>query len=301
MNKKLIVLLGPTGIGKTDLSLNIAEHFGIDIISCDSRQFFKEMKIGTAAPTEEQLKRAKHHFIGFLSINDYYSCGKFELDALKVIDEQFSNQNLALMTGGSMLYIDAVCKGIDELPEIDQELRNSLNERYSSEGIANMWAELKLLDPEYANVVDPKNYKRIIHALEICLISGKPYSSIRKDQQKERNFDIIKIGLEMPREELYARINQRVENMMAEGLLEEAQSLYPHRDLNALNTVGYKELFNYFDGEWTLDYARDMIKQNTRHYAKKQLSWFHRDTEINWFHPSAKEEVIQFIENRIKQ
>ncbi len=299
MQKKLIILLGPTGIGKTELSLNIAEHFGVEILSCDSRQFFKEMKIGTATPTSDQLKRAKHHFIGMLSINDYYSCGKFEVDALKKLSELFEEKGLALMTGGSMLYIDAVCKGIDELPEVDQNLRDSLNERFRTEGIDNMRAELKLLDPEYANLVDPKNHKRIIRALEICLTSGKTYSSIRKEQQKTRPFDIIKIGLEMQREELYARINKRVDNMMEDGLLEEAKSLYPYKEMNALNTVGYKEMFNYLDGTWTLEYAREMIKQNTRHYAKKQLSWFHRDDEINWFHPSQREEIIRLIESKI--
>lgn len=280
--KKLIILLGPTGVGKTELSLQMAEELGTEIISCDSRQMYREMKIGTAAPTEEELKRVPHHFIGHLSIHDYYSCGRFEIDALAKCNELFQSHDTVIMTGGSMLYIDAVCKGIDDIPNIDEELRQSLLERYQNEGIENIRQELKILDPDYYKIVDLQNHKRIIHALEVCIQSGKPYSSFRSESVKKRPFTIEKIGLNRPREVLYDRINKRVDIMMENGLLEEAKSLYPFKRLNALNTVGYKELFNYFDGIWTLDFAIQMIKQNSRRYAKKQLTWFNRDSEITW-------------------
>jgi len=280
--KKLIILLGPTGVGKTELSLQMAEELGTEIISCDSRQMYREMKIGTAAPTEEELKRVPHHFIGHLSIHDYYSCGRFEIDALAKCNELFQSHDTVIMTGGSMLYIDAVCKGIDDIPNIDEELRQSLLERYQNEGIENIRQELKILDPDYYKIVDLQNHKRIIHALEVCIQSGKPYSSFRSESVKKRPFTIEKIGLNRPREVLYDRINKRVDTMMENGLLEEAKSLYPFKGLNALNTVGYKELFNYFDGIWTLDFAIQMIKQNSRRYAKKQLTWFNRDSEITW-------------------
>lgn len=282
MEKKLIIILGPTAVGKTEYSLQMAEKLHTEILSCDSRQMFREMKIGTAAPTEEELKRVPHHFVGHLSIHDYYSCGKFEIDALAKCNELFQKHDTLIMTGGSMLYIDAICKGIDDVPNIDEELRSSLWKRFETDGIENLRNELKLLDPEYYATVDPKNGKRIIHALEICLQTGKPYSSIRKNSKKERPFIIEKIGITRPREELYERINLRVEKMFEDGLLEEARTLYPYRELNALNTVGYKELFEYFDGNWTLDYAKQMIQQNTRHYAKKQITWFKRDPEIIW-------------------
>lgn len=280
--KKLIILLGPTGVGKTELSLQMAEELGTEIISCDSRQMYREMKIGTAAPTEEELKRVPHHFIGHLSIHDYYSCGRFEIDALAKCNELFQSHDTVIMTGGSMLYIDAVCKGIDDIPNIDKELRQSLLERYQNEGIENIRQELKILDPDYYKIVDLQNHKRIIHALEVCIQSGKPYSSFRSESVKKRPFTIEKIGLNRPREVLYDRINKRVDIMMENGLLEEAKNLYPYKGLNALNTVGYKELFNYFDGIWTLDFAIQMIKQNSRRYAKKQLTWFNRDSEITW-------------------
>ena len=280
--KKLIILLGPTGVGKTELSLQMAEELGTEIISCDSRQMYREMKIGTAAPTEEELKRVPHHFIGHLSIHEYYSCGRFEIDALAKCNELFQSHDTVIMTGGSMLYIDAVCKGIDDIPNIDEELRQSLLERYQNEGIENIRQELKILDPDYYKIVDLQNHKRIIHALEVCIQSVKPYSSFRSESVKKRPFTIEKIGLNRPREVLYDRINKRVDIMMENGLLEEAKSLYTFKELNALNTVGYKELFNYFDGIWTLDFAIQMIKQNSRRYAKKQLTWFNRDSEITW-------------------
>lgn len=300
MKKTLVILLGPTGVGKTELCLSLAEELNTEIVSCDSRQFFRELKIGTAAPTEAQMQRVKHHLVGNLSIFDYYSCGRFEIDALKKLDELFLSKDVVLMTGGSMLYIDAICKGIDDIPNVDQELRDSLHERYANEGIDNILAELKLLDPEYYDMVDKKNHKRIIHALEICLTSGKTFSSFRKETAKERPFDIIKIGLNLPREELYERINKRVDIMFEEGLMEEAKTYYPHRNLNSLNTVGYKELFEYFDGNWDLDFAKNMIKQNSRRYAKKQLTWFNRDKDINWFRPDQQEEILSFLKSRLK-
>lgn len=300
MKKTLVILLGPTGVGKTELCLSLAEELNTEIVSCDSRQFFRELKIGTAAPTEAQMQRVKHHLVGNLSIFDYYSCGRFEIDALKKLDELFQSKEVVLMTGGSMLYIDAICKGIDDIPNVDQELRDSLHERYANEGIDNILAELKLLDPEYYDMVDKKNHKRIIHALEICLTSGKTFSSFRKETAKERPFDIIKIGLNLPREELYERINKRVDIMFEEGLMEEAKTYYPHRNLNSLNTVGYKELFEYFDGNWDLDFAKNMIKQNSRRYAKKQLTWFNRDKDINWFRPDQQEEILSFLKSRLE-
>lgn len=301
MKKTLVILLGPTGVGKTELCLSLAEELNTEIVSCDSRQFFRELKIGTAAPTEAQMQRVKHHLVGNLSIFDYYSCGRFEIDALKKLDELFQSKDVVLMTGGSMLYIDAICKGIDDIPNVDQELRDSLHERYANEGIDNILAELKLLDPEYYDMVDKKNHKRIIHALEICLTSGKTFSSFRKETAKERPFDIIKIGLNLPREELYERINRRVDIMFEEGLMEEAKTYYPHRNLNSLNTVGYKELFEYFDGNWDLDFAKNMIKQNSRRYAKKQLTWFNRDKDINWFRPDQQEEILSFLKSRLRE
>ena len=295
MERKLIVLLGPTGVGKTEISLRIAERLKTEILSCDSRQFFKELKIGTAAPEKSQLERVCHHFVGMISVSDYYSAGRFEMDALRKLDELFQTHDTVLMTGGSMLYIDAVCKGIDDIPDVDAELREELLERHRREGVENILAELKILDPDYYYKVDHSNYKRIIHAMEVCLMSGRPYSSFRQESRKERPFQIQKIGLNMPREELYLRINRRVEVMFENGLEEEARALYPYRHLNALNTVGYKELFNYFDGLWTFDFAKNMIKQNSRRYAKKQLSWFNRDKEIQWFHPQEEEEIMRHI------
>lgn len=282
MNKKLIIILGPTAVGKTEYSLNLAERLQTEILSCDSRQMFREMKIGTAAPSEDELKRVPHHFIGNLSIHDYYSCGKYEIEALQKCEELFKKHDTLVMTGGSMLYIDAVCNGIDEMPDIDEELRNSLWERYEKEGIESLRQELKILDPEYAQKVDPKNGKRIIHALEICLQAGKPYSEIRKNQKKERPFEIQKIGIYRERVELNHRINLRVDKMFEQGLYEEALGLYPFKHLNSLNTVGYKELFAHFDGQCSLEEAKEKIKTDTRRYAKKQMTWFKKDEDIKW-------------------
>lgn len=287
MQKKLIVIEGPTAVGKTEYSLRVAEELHTEIISCDSRQMYREMKIGTAAPSADDLSRVPHHFIGNLSINDYYSCGKFEIDALKKIEQLFQTHDFVVMTGGSMLYIDAVCKGIDEVPKIDGDLRASLWKRLENEGLDTLCDELKRLDPEYAQMVDLKNGKRIIHALEICLQTGKTYTEIRKNEKKPRPFDIEKIGIFRPRKELNERINDRVEVMMDQGLLEEAKNLYPFKSLNSLNTVGYRELFDYMDGVYSLEEAVEKIKTNTRRYAKKQMTWFKKDEEIVWIAPDT--------------
>lgn len=296
MNKPtLIVLIGPTGIGKTDLSLSIAETYRTSIISADSRQLYADLKIGTAAPTPEQLARVPHYFVGTLKLTDYYSAAQYEAEVLKTLDVLFQDHSTVVLTGGSMMYVDAVCKGIDDIPTVDNETRQLMLERYEKEGLERLCAELKLLDPEYYNIVDLKNPKRVIHALEICYMTGKTYTSFRTRTTKERPFRIIKIGLKREREELYERINKRVDLMMEEGLLEEAQSVYPYRHLNSLNTVGYKELFKYFDGEWELPFAIEKIKQNSRIYSRKQVTWFKRDEDIAWFHPDEQKEIMEYI------
>lgn len=284
--KQLLVLLGPTGVGKTALSIDLAEYYNCHIISADSRQFFKGLEIGTAAPTAAELSRVHHHLVGMLDISDYYSASEFERDALQIIEKEHRKQDIVIVSGGSMMYIDALCNGIDDVPTIDENLRREVYALYQEEGLEPIKARLKILDPAFYNEVDLKNYKRVIHALEVCLMTGKPYSSFRTKTRKERPFKITKIGLMREREELYERINLRVDNMMKQGLLEEAQRLYPFRHLNSLNTVGYKELFKYFDSEWTLDFAIEKIKQNTRIYSRKQMTWFKRDEEINWINLS---------------
>ena len=295
MQKKLIVIEGPTAVGKTEYSLHVAEELHTEIVSCDSRQMFREMKIGTAAPTVDELVRVPHHFVGNLSIHDYYSCGKFEIEALQTLEKLFQTHDSVVMTGGSMLYIDAVCKGIDEVPNIDENLRASLWNRFQNEGLDTLCEELRRLDPEYAQIVDLKNGKRIIHALEICLQTGKTYTEIRKNEKKVRPFDIEKIGIFRPREELNERINGRVDNMMDRGLLEEVKSLYAYKSLNSLNTVGYRELFDYMDGIYTLEEAVEKIKTNTRRYAKKQMTWFKKDDEVTWIDPTT----FQPIEGKV--
>ncbi len=297
MQKTLIVLIGPTGVGKTELSLSIAEHFHTPILSADSRQLYADLKIGTAAPTPEQLARVPHHFVGTLKLTDYYSAAQYEADVLARLDELFRTQDVVLLTGGSMMYVDAICKGIDDIPTVDSETRSLMLKRYEEEGLETLCSELKLLDPEYYRIVDLKNPKRVIHALEICYMTGKTYTSFRTQSKKERPFRIIKIGLTREREELYDRINRRVDQMMVDGLLEEAHSVYPYRHLNSLNTVGYKEMFNYLNGEWTLDFAVEKIKQNSRIYSRKQMTWFRRDEDIVWFHPDQQEEILNHIIN----
>ena len=297
MNSKptLIVLIGPTGVGKTELSLRLAEYFHTCIVSCDSRQLYADLKIGTAAPTEPQLARVPHHFIGTLQLTDYYSAAQYESEAIDLLNRLFETHSTVILTGGSMMYVDAICKGIDDIPTVDAETRQLMLQKYEQEGLEHLCAELKLLDPEYYKIVDLKNSKRVIHALEICYMTGKTYTSFRTQQKKERPFRIIKIGLKREREELYERINLRVDQMMEEGLEEEARNVYPYRHLNALNTVGYKELFKYFDGEWTLPFAVEKIKQNSRIYSRKQMTWFKRDEEIHWFHPDEEAEILQTI------
>lgn len=295
----LIVLIGPTGVGKTELSLSIAEHYHTSIISSDSRQLYKDLKIGTAAPTPAQLARVPHYFVGTLELTDYYSAAQYETEVLKKLDELFQAHPVVVMTGGSMMYVDAVCKGIDDIPTVDKDTRELMIHRYETEGLDQLCAELRVLDPEYYRIVDLKNPKRVIHALEICYMTGKTYTSFRTRTQKERPFRIVKVGLTRDREELYQRINQRVDEMMKDGLLEEAKRVYPYRQLNSLNTVGYKEIFKYLDGEWDLPFAIEKIKQNSRIYSRKQMTWFKRDAEITWFHPEQKEEVLQFLDSQI--
>ena len=296
----LIVLIGPTGVGKTELSLRLAEHFHTCIVSADSRQLYADLKIGTAAPTPEQLQRVRHHFIGTLNLTDYYSAAQYEADVLKLLETLFDEQDTVLLTGGSMMYVDAICKGIDDIPTVDAETRQLMLHKYETEGLEQLCAELRLLDPEYYKIVDLKNPKRVIHALEICYMTGKTYTSFRTSPKKERPFRIVKIGLTRDREELYDRINRRVEQMMEDGLLEEARRVYPYRNLNSLNTVGYKEMFKYLDGEWTLPFAMEKIKQNSRIYSRKQMTWFKRDEEIRWFHPEQEVDIKAYLQERIQ-
>lgn len=296
----LIVLIGPTGVGKTELSLRLAEHFHTCIVSADSRQLYADLKIGTAAPTPEQLRRVRHHFVGTLKLTDYYSAAQYEADVLKLLETLFDEQDTVLLTGGSMMYVDAVCKGIDDIPTVDAETRQLMLHKYETEGLEQLCAELRLLDPEYYKIVDLKNPKRVIHALEICYTTGKTYTSFRTSPKKERPFRIVKIGLTRDREELYDRINRRVEQMMEDGLLEEARRVYPYRNLNSLNTVGYKEMFKYLDGEWTLPFAMEKIKQNSRIYSRKQMTWFKRDEEIRWFHPEQEAEILAYCRQAIQ-
>ena len=299
--KTLIVITGPTAVGKTALCLDIAQHFGIPIINADSRQIYKELKIGTASPTDEQLAKVKHYFVGSLSLNDYYSASLFEQQTMEILKCEFAKSDYALMAGGSMMYIDAVCDGIDDIPTVDDVTRETLKTRLANEGLTPLVEELRHLDPEYYEIVDKQNPRRVVHGLEICLMTGKTYTSFRKREKKQRPFRIIKIGLNREREELYNRINQRVDQMMDEGLLDEARNLYPMRHMNALNTVGYKEIFAYLDGKWTLEEAVERIKGNTRRYARKQLTWYKKDELIRWFHPNEKENIISYISQDYEQ
>lgn len=299
MAKTLLVLIGPTGVGKTELSLRLAEKFGSPIISSDSRQLYADLKIGTAAPTPEQLNKVPHHFVGTLKLTDYYSAAQYEAEVLKLLEKLFQSKDVIVMTGGSMMYVDAVCKGIDDIPTVDKETRELLIHRYEAEGLERLCSELKLLDPEYYKIVDLKNPKRVIHALEICYMTGKTYTSFRTRSTRERPFNILKIGLTRDREELYERINRRVDIMMEDGLLEEVKSVYPYKHLNSLNTVGYKELFNYLDGVWDLPFAIEKIKQNSRIYSRKQMTWFKRDNDITWFHPNQEEEIMDYIKKKL--
>lgn len=297
----LIVILGPTGVGKTDVCLRVAEHFCIPIINADSRQLYREIPIGTAAPTPSQQARVRHFFVGTHSIDDYYSASMYEQDVLQLLEKLWEDKRIALLSGGSMMYVDAVCNGIDDIPTVDDEIRVWMKERFAREGLDALCEELRQLDPDYYEIVDRKNYRRVIHALEIIHQSGKTYTSFRTQQTKERPFRILKIGLNRPREELYDRINRRVDQMVADGMVEEARRMYPHRENNALNTVGYKELFLAFDGKWTLDEAIERIKGNTRRYCRKQLTWYKRDTTIHWFSPDQVEDIIHLIHDNCPQ
>lgn len=280
--KTLIVITGPTAVGKTALCLRLAKHLGIPIINADSRQIYAELKIGTAAPTEAQLRQVRHYFVGTLQLTDYYSASMYEEQVISLLDDLFRTDDFALMTGGSMMYIDAVCNGIDDLPTVDDDTRDKLKRRLADEGLESLCEELRRLDPEHYEMVDRHNPRRVLHALEICHMTGQTYTSLRKNVRKERPFRIVKIALTRPRDIIYERINARVDQMMADGLLEEARRLYPQRHLNALNTVGYKEMFAYLDGTWSLEEAIERMKGNTRRYARKQLTWFKRDPEVTW-------------------
>ncbi|WP_101263233.1 tRNA (adenosine(37)-N6)-dimethylallyltransferase MiaA [Labilibaculum filiforme] len=298
MPKTLIVILGPTGVGKTDLSIKIAQHFNTVISSSDSRQVYREMSIGTAVPEKEQLEAVQHHFIHTHSIHDYFSSWECEQQTIDLLSTLYKEKDEVLLVGGSMMYIDAICNGIDEIPTIDPDLRNEIVERAKNEGAESLRMQLKQLDPVFYNQVDLKNTKRVIHAVEICLMTGKPYSELRTNTRKKRDFNIIKVGLNRDRAELYARINLRVDLMMKEGLLKEAQALFEFRHYNSLNTVGYKELFEHLEGNISLDEAVELIKRNSRRYAKRQLSWFNRDKEIEWFHPDQEEEILQYLKKQ---
>ena len=295
LNKTLLVILGPTGVGKTNISLRLAEHFDCPIISSDSRQFYRELKIGTAAPTETELQRVKHYFIGSHSIFDEYNAGQYEQDTITLLDKLFKEKDVVMLVGGSMMYIDAVCNGMDDIPTVDAVTREFWLSQFSNKGLEFIQNELKQLDPKHFQQVDIQNPKRILHALEICSMTGKPYSDLRTGERKKRNFNIVKIGLNRPRPELYERINNRVDEMITDGLLKEAEQFYPHKNLNTLNTVGYKEIYEYMDGNWSLDFAINMIKQDSRRYAKRQLTWFNRDKEIKWFTPDNEEDILKCI------
>lgn len=292
----LFVLLGPTAVGKTELSLKIARHLGCPIINCDSRQLYKGMLIGTATPTAQEMASVTHYFVSQLELHEYYSAARYEADVLSLMEALAPTCRNVLLSGGSMMYIDAVCQGIDNIPTVDPDIRNMMRKRLEEEGLEPLLAELKEKDPSYYDIVDRKNHKRVVHALEIIYTSGQPYTSFRSRTSKERPFRIVKVGLRRERQELFDRINRRVDLMMDNGLLDEARALLPYRNENALNTVGYKELFRYLDGEWPLDMAVERIKKNTRVYAKKQMTWFQRDPDIHWFHPGDETGIMAFID-----
>ncbi|MBR1788714.1 MAG: tRNA (adenosine(37)-N6)-dimethylallyltransferase MiaA [Bacteroidaceae bacterium] len=298
--KTLVVLLGPTGVGKTELSLSLAEMLGSPVLNCDSRQLFRDIRIGTAAPTEEELRRAKHYFVATLPIDAYYSAAQYESDVLKLTSELFKTHDTLLLSGGSMMYIDAVCQGIDDIPTISKEVRAKVKTELAEKGLPALVEDLQRLDPEYHAIVDPQNTRRVVHALEVCMMSGQTYTAFRTRKHKPRPFHIVKIGLNRPREELFQRINARVDKMMQDGLLNEVRRMLPYRDCNALNTVGYKELLHVIDGDWPLDMAVERIKKNTRVYAKKQLTWFRRDAQITWFHPDDIDLIKRLINQTIQ-
>jgi len=297
----LIVVLGPTGVGKSDISIKLAKHFHSEIISADSRQFFRELSIGTAVPSPEELNVVPHHFIQTKSIHDYYNVSEFETEALQTIDQLFAKKNPVILTGGSMLYVDTICNGIDDIPTVNPEIREEVTKWFQQNGIDALRQRLLEIDPEYYHIADLNNPKRLLHAVEIHQMTGKPFTSFRKNTIKERPFRILKIGINQERKILYDRINARVELMMKNGLLEEAKSVYSYRQLNSLNTVGYKELFSFLNGDCTLAEAVDLIQRNTRKYARKQLTWFRRDQQIQWFEPEQIPEIIDYIEHKLKE
>jgi tRNA dimethylallyltransferase len=291
----LLVIAGPTAVGKTSLAIHLARLLNTEILSADSRQFYREMRIGTARPGENELLLAPHHFIGHISVHDEYNVSRFESEALALLDKLFVDHQFVILAGGSGLYINAICHGIDDLPDPDDTLRRELKSIYDQEGIESLRSKLRLLDPVYYCKVDIANPKRLLRALEVCITTGKPYSELRKNEPRPRDFEIIKIGLTMEKQELYRRINERVDRMMEEGLLDEVQGLLPFRHLNALNTVGYKELFPYFDGLISLEMAVTQIKTHSRRYAKRQMTWFRKDESIHWFRPEQEEEIFNFV------
>ncbi|MBR5676712.1 MAG: tRNA (adenosine(37)-N6)-dimethylallyltransferase MiaA [Paludibacteraceae bacterium] len=297
----LLLILGPTGVGKTELSLRVAEHYGCPIVNCDSRQVYRNIPIGTAAPTAEEQARVKHYFVATRELEEEYNAGQYERDALALLDKLFESNEVVVMTGGSMLYADAVCNGLDDLPNVPADIRQEVQKNYEQNGLTWLQSEVQRLDPDYWNEVDQSNPARLAHCVELCLTTGKPYSSLRTKTNKKRSFRIIKLGLDRPRAELYARINERVNQMVANGLVEEAKAVYSKRKLNSLQTVGYRELFAHFDGEYDLNRAIELIQQNTRHYAKRQLTWFRHDNEIHWLNAKeTNEKNIAFIDTLLR-
>lgn len=299
MKPTLVTIVGPTAVGKTEIGVQLAEHYASEIISADSRQMYRELKVGTALPSAEQLARVKHHFIGNLSIHNYYNVSMFEQDVLTLLQELFPKKPVLFMVGGSTLYINAIYYGIDDLPTVDPGLRAELQAQYQQQGIEFLRLKLKMLDPQYYQRVDLKNPNRLLKAIEICLMTGKPYSSLLTAPTRVRDFQIIKIGLNKAREELFEQINQRVDLMFEEGLLEEARSFLPFKHLNSLNTVGYKELFLHFEGRITLEEAKEQIKKNTRNYAKRQLTWFKRYKDVEWFEPVHKDAILSYLNEKL--
>lgn len=295
----LVVLVGPTAVGKTALAVRLAQQLVCPVINCDSRQIYKGMDIGTAAPTSEEMSQVPHYFVRQFDLGQDYSAARYEQDVLALMQHLSATTSCALLSGGSMMYVDAVCQGIDDIPTVDAEVRATLKARFEQDGLALLLDELHRLDPDYYQVVDPMNHKRVIHALEICHTSGRTYTSFRVRAHRPRPFDIIKIGLRRDRQELFERINQRVDGMMRNGFLEEARRLYPYRHLNALNTIGYKEMFRVLDGEWDLPMAVERIKKNTRVYAKKQMTWYQRDASIRWFHPDDEAAILSYIQQHL--
>lgn len=295
---RIIVVVGATGSGKTDLSITLARNYGAPIISADSRQIYRGMAIGTAQPTAEQLKAAEHHFIASLDVVQEFNCGEFEKQALALLEQLFAKHDTVIVVGGSGLYIKALCEGMDDLPEVDKELRDAIAREYADKGLSPLADELRECDPVYYEQVDRFNPARVLRAIEVCRATGRPYSELRKGIKQKRDFDIVKIGIERPREELYDRINRRVDAMMADGLEAEARAMLPYRDCNSLHTVGYSEMFDYFDGNISREEAVELIKRNSRRYAKRQITWFGRDAEIRWFNPAQVDKIVNYIDSR---